>query len=229
MSGLDGRRPAEPMGMFALTPLAILLLALASSGCATPGPKALRHPHFRPSEIRRPAVVLQVSVDHTGFLGQGEFSRQERDSVPEAFELTFLDKLNAEGILPVDVTVVAQRDYRAHSTVLERIDRNEALKRARALKADTVLILDARLSRGNLVYCPTERRPFVARTTFWSLAADVVRVADGTHLLIEPPGPALRVGNVEPDCERGRISRSLSSHELLEAAVQRAVSLLLEE
>lgn len=204
-----------------------LLVALLLQGCVTPGPAALRHPAFRPAEIRRPFVVLQVSLEHTGFIGEGEFSAQERASIPEALEIALLEALNAEGIVPVEVTLSARRSQRDSAVPLEQIDRTQALERARALKADVVMILDVSLSRLDLVYCRAERRPFVAHTTLWTLGAEVLRVADGARLLVEPPGPGLRQGDVEPECDRGRIARRLSAEELVDRAVKRGLSLLL--
>ena len=203
------------------------LVVFLLQGCATPGPAALRHPAFRPAEIRRPFVVLQVSLEHTGFIGEGEFSAQERASIPEALEIALLEALNAEGIIPGEVTLSARRSSRDSAASLEGIDRKQALERARALKADVVMILDVSLSRRDLVYCREERRRFVARTTLWALGAEVLRVADGARLLVEPPGPALRQGDVEPECDRGRVARRLSAQELVDRVVERGLSLLL--
>ena len=206
--------------------LPLLGVLLLTSGCATSEPPAFRHSDFRPAQIRRPAVMLQVSLDPTGLPGEGEFLPREWNSIPEAFEIALLEGLNAEGILPVDVSLSARPSSRG-AVPFERIDRRQALERARTVKADVVLILDVSLSRRDRVYCQEERRPFMARTTLWTLGAEVVRVADGARLLIEPPGPTLRLGDVEPDCERGRIGRRLSAQELLDATVQQVLSLLL--
>lgn len=178
--------------------------------------------------------MLQVSLDHTGLMGEGEFSSRERSSIPEAIEIGLLEALNAEGIVPVDATLSARRSYRDETLAFERIDRNEALARARVLRADVVLILAVSLSRRDLVYCRAGThaggaggRPFVARTTLWMLGAEVLRVADGTRLLVEPPRPALSGGDIEPDCERGGIIRRLSVQELVDTALRRGLSLLL--
>ena len=172
-------------------------------------------------------VVLQVSLERTGFVGEGEFSSREQSSIPDAFEIAFLDGLNAEGILPVDVTVSARRASRPGSTPFEGIDQGLALQRARALNADVVMILDASLSRQDMIFCREERRPFVARATLWTLGALVLRVTDGARLLVEPPGSGLRVMDVEADCQRRRIDRRLSAQELVDAGVRRGLSLML--
>jgi len=71
--------------------LTLLLLALLAPGCVAPQPAAFRHPHFRPGTIRRPAVVLQVALDPTGLPREGASSPRERSTIPEAFELAFLE------------------------------------------------------------------------------------------------------------------------------------------
>lgn len=196
--------------------LSLLPVTLCAQGCVTPGPQAFRHPDFRPHEIRRPALVLQLSL--------GEFSPREQNSIPDAFEIALLEGLNAEGILPVDVTLLPRRS--TSGTPSKGIDRRQALDRGRALHADVVVILDASLSRRDLVFCREERRPFVARATLWMLGAEALRVADGTRLLIEPLGPTLRLSDVEPDCGQGRIERRLSTQELLNLAVKKILALL---
>jgi len=216
--------------MTALRRLATLLLlpvALGLPGCGISEPRAFRHPDFTPLNIRRPAVLLQVSLDQAALLGEGERSPRERSSIPEAFEIALLEGLNAEGILPVDVTLSARRSTPAGRAPFEGIDRRQALDRGRALDADVVVIVGAVLSRLDLVFCREGRRPFIARTTLWTLGAEILRVADRARLLVEPPGPTLQLGDVEPDCERGGIGRRLSVQELLDAAVHRILSLLL--
>lgn len=209
-----------------LAPLSLLLVALGLPGCGTSELRAFRHPDFTPLKIRRPAVVLQVSLDRAGSLGEGEFSAREQRSIPDAFEIALLEALNAEGILPVDATVSVGRSTLA-SAPFEGIDRRQVLDRGRTLGADVVMIVGASLARRDLVFCREERRPFIARAALWTLAAEVLRVADGARLLIEPPAPAWQLADVEPDCERGRIGRRLSAQELLDALVQRVLSLLL--
>jgi len=181
-------------------------------------------------------VVLQVSLEQTDLFGEGEFSRRERRSIPDAVELALLEGLNAEGILPVDVTLSAQRSSRNSAGAFERIDRTQAIERARTLHADVVLIADVSLSRRDLVYCRAGTRaggaggrPFVARTTLWTLGAEALRVADGIRLLVEPPGPARRLEDVEPDCDSGRISRRLSVEEMAQRAAQELLVLLLRK
>ncbi len=176
--------------MLSLLALPLVLLVLLASGCATPEPSAFRHPDFKPTSIRRPAVVLQVSLEQTELLGEGEFSRRERSSIPDAVEIALLEGHNAEGILPVDVTPFARGSSRDSALAFERIDRTQALKRARTLNADVLLIADVSRARQDLVYCRAGTRasgaggrPFVARTTLWTLGAEVLRVADGTRLL----------------------------------------------
>lgn len=203
---------------------ALVLLALLAWGCTTGAPRAMRHPEFSAAAIRRPAVVLRLAVDETGPSAPGALSARERSALPEAFEIAFLEGLNAEGILPVDSTLSHRpvpRDTRAGAS--ERI---QALERARTLGADVLVIVSASVSRLDLIYCRETRGPFVARTTLWRIGVEVLRPADGAALLFEPPGPALSLTDVEPDCEGGRIGRRLTPQELLDETVQRSLSIL---
>ncbi|MBI4611919.1 MAG: hypothetical protein HY726_23250 [Candidatus Rokubacteria bacterium] len=203
----------------------LLLLALLAWGCATPAPATFRHPDFRPDAIRRPAVLIRVSLDRTAAPGDGGLSPRARSPLADAFEIGFLEGLNARGILPLDTTLSAHLGDRP--LPVPQAERQRALERARALKADAMLIVSVVVSRLDLVYCRDARRPFAARTTLWTVSAEVLRVADGARLLFEPPSPGLRLTDVEPDCDAGRIERRLSSQELLDAAVQRSLSVLL--
>ncbi|MFQ5897021.1 MAG: hypothetical protein ACE5JN_02065 [Candidatus Methylomirabilia bacterium] len=207
--------------------LALTLAALSFSRCLSPEPGAFRHPDFRPADIRRPAVVIQVSLDRTSLLGEGEFSPRQRSAIPQAVEIGLLEGLNAEAILPVDVTLLARPSYRDRASPFTRIDRQLALEQARTLNADFVLILDVHLSRQPVLHCRGGRRPFRVRTTRWTFGAEVLRVSDGTRLLVRPPAPGLRLDDVEPDCDRGRVDRRRTAHEMLEVSVRRGLSLVL--
>lgn len=194
-------------------------------GCATPEPGAVRHPAYRPAEIRRPAVVLQVSLDQTGF-GEGEFTSEERASLPEQFEARLIDGLNAQGIFPLDVALTANRAYRKGSSPFDHLDRGQALARARSLGADVLLLADMHLGRRDLVHCRGARRPFVARTTVVAVTLEVLRAADGTRLLLEPPAADLRLTDVEAECAPERSVRRLSAEELSDAAISRILTRL---
>lgn len=163
----------------------------------------MRHPEYRPAEIRRPAVVLQVSLDQTGF-GEG---------IPEQFEAGLIDALNAQGIFPLDVALSVQRD--------------QALARARGLRADALLLVDMRLGRRDVVYCRDTRRPFLAWSTVLAVTLEVVRVADGTRLLLEPPAAGELLADIEAECGPERAIRRRSMEELAAAGIARALTLLL--
>ena len=197
-------------------------------GCVEPAPVAMRDPAYRPSEIRRPAVVLQVSLDQSGF-GEGEFTSQERAGLPEQFEAGLIEGLNARGIFPLDVALIALRAYRGESDPIERLDRTPPLARARTLKADFLLVVDMRLSRRDLVYCREVRRPFLARgTTVVAVTLEVLRVSDGARLLLEPPDANLKLTDVEAECAPERRVRRLSTEEMADAAAARIVALLMK-
>lgn len=177
------------------------------AGCVSPGPVALRHPDFRPADLRRPAVVLQVS---------GEFASRERATISDRFEAGLIDALNGQGIFPLDVAV----------STSGTLDRGQALARARSLRADALLLLEMNLGRRDLLYCRETRRPFAARTTVLAVTLEVLRVSDGARLLLEPPGdPPLT--DIEVECGPERSIRRLSIEELAGAGISRALTLLL--
>lgn len=209
--------------------LAIVLLALTLvQGCLGAGPTAFRDPSLRASQIRRPAIALTISLDRTALFGEGEFSAQERAAIPETYEATLLQGLNAEGILLADISVTANRSYRGSQWPLEGIDRVQALHRGRSVNADHVVIVDVRLSRRGLVHCREANRPFVALTTVVTAGVELLRTRDGARLLVEPAGPDLETIDVEPDCERTRIARRASGQELMEESVGKVLRRLLK-
>jgi hypothetical protein len=205
-----------------------LLAVLFLQGCLGAGPGAFRDPSFRPAQIRRPAIALTVSLDRTGLFGEGEFSARERASIPEAYETALLEGLNSEGILLADISVTADRSSRGSREPLEGIDRGQALSRGRSVDADHVVIIAVRLHRGELVHCREANRPFVAPTTVIQAALELLRVRDGARLLLEPRGPALEATDVEPDCERRRVTRRASGQELVEESVGKVLKRLLK-
>lgn len=209
--------------------LTSVLLALTFlQGCLGAGPAAFREPGFRSSQIRRPAITLQISLDKTGLFGEGEFSAQERASLPEGYEAALLHGLNAEGLLPLDISVTANRAYRGSPSTFETIDRAQALSRARSVNADHVMIIDIRLSRRELVHCRDSRRPFVTLTTVVSAGLELLRARDGARLLVEPSGPDLETIDVEADCEWRRTARRASGQEIMEESVAKVLRLLLK-
>lgn len=188
----------------------------------------MRDPAYRPSEIRRPAVVLQVSLDQTGF-GEGEFTSQERAGLPEQLEAGLIEGLNTRGIFPLDVALIALRAYRSTSAPIDGLDRNQALARARTLRADVLLVMDMHLSRRDLVFCRGGGRPVLARgTTVMALTLEVLRVSDGTRLLLEPPDADLTLTDVEAECTPDRRLRRLSAAEMSEGAASRIVTRLMK-
>lgn len=207
-------------------PLVVSITLLAAAGCATGepgGPAPWRDPAFRPSALRRPAVFLQVSLERIG-LGSGPFSSQERASIPERYESAVQEALNGLGILPVDLTFDAKRSVKNSDQPLDGLDLARALARARATGADHLVVLDARLSRRDLLHCRDGRRALVGTTTFWEAGLEVLRVSDGTRLLLEPPGDDQRVLDIEVDCRQGRLIRRKGMDEMIEESVKRAIA-----
>lgn len=208
--------------------LATLLLVLTlAQGCVSPGPAAFRDPGFRPSQIRRPAIALRVSLDRTGAFGEGEFSAQERAALPEAYEAALLEGLNVEGILPLDISLTANRSSRGSQEPLQGFDRAQARSRGETVNADYVVIVDARFYRRELVHCREAGRPFVALTTVATAGLEVVRLRDGARLLMEPPRPELQAIDLVADCEQRRATRR-TSQEIMEESVGKVLRRLLK-
>ena len=178
--------------------------ALGSSSSSAP----LREPGFRASTIRRPALLVRVSVSD-------DLSQRERNRIPEDYQAAVVEGLDRIGVLAVDAAMVPSSRGRA----LEGIERAPALARARDAGAEHLVIVDARLSRGDLVHCRQSGRPLVGPTTYWDAAIEIDRVSDGKPLLVEPPGEDLRVVDVELDCKTGRVIRRRSMDEMITDSV----------
>ena len=190
--------------------LAILALCLLS-GCAfgTSGnTPPLREPGFRASMVRRPALLVRVSVSD-------ELSQRERGRIPEDYQAAVVEGLDRLGILAVDVAIAPGGRSRA----LEGIDRAPALARAREAGADHLVIVDARLSRGELSHCKQSGRTRAGITTYWDAGLEIDRVSDGKPLLVDPPAEDLRAVDVELDCKTGRLIRRKSMDELITDSV----------
>lgn len=171
--------------------------------------------------------MLQVSLDQTGF-GKGEFSEQERASLPEQFEAALIDGLNARGLFPLDVALAAQRTYRGGAIPIDRLERTPALTRAKHLDADVLLIVDIHVGRRDLLHaCRETGRRFLARTTVVAITLEVLRVSDGTRLLMKSPAPAPGLMDVELACAPGGGVRRLPPEELTDAAVSHILTVLL--
>ena len=189
----------------ALLPLCLLCgCALGSSSTNT----GLREPGFRASTIRRPALLVRVSVSD-------DLSQRERDRIPEDYQAAVVEGLDRLGVLALDVAMVPSSRSRA----LDGIDRRPALARAREAGAEHLVIVDARLSRGDLRHCTQSGRALVGPTTFWDAALEIDRVSDGKPLLVEPPAEDSRAMDVELDCKTGRLIRRRSMDELINDSV----------
>jgi hypothetical protein len=190
--------------------LAILALCLLS-GCAfgsSSGTLALREPGFRASMVRRPALLMRVSVSD-------ELSQRERGRIPEDYQAAVVEGLDRLGILVVDVAILPAGRSRA----LEGIDRAPALARARQAGADHLVIVDARLSRGDLPHCKESGRTLAGPTIYWDAGLEIDRASDGKPFLVDPPAMDLRAVDVELDCKTGRLIRRRSMDELITDSV----------
>jgi hypothetical protein len=193
---------------FTTATLAVLALVLLA-GCASSGNNtALREPGFRASTIRRPALLVRVSVPD-------DLNQRERARIPEDYQAAVIEGLDRLGILAVDVAVAPSGRSRA----LDGIDRASALTRAREAGAENLVIIDARLARGDLRHCTGSGRSLVGPTTYWDAALEIDRVSDSKPLLVEPPSEELRAVDVELDCKTGRLIRRRSMDELINDSV----------
>jgi hypothetical protein len=198
--------PARPFTKLNL----VMLALLAASGCVgglgrTP---ASREPGFRATSVRRPALLVRVSVP-------AEFGKRERDRIVEDYQAAVTEGLERLGVLVVDLATVPGSSSRP----LEGLDRPAALGRAREAGAEQLVIVDARLGRDNLTHCRQLGRARSGPTTFWDVGLEIRRVSDTQPLLVEPPAEDVRAVDVELDCKTGRLIRRKSMDELISDSV----------
>lgn len=168
----------------------------------------MREPGFRASTIRRPALLVRVSV-------ADDLSPRDRVRIPEDYQAAVVEGLDRLGILALDVALAPSGRSRA----LEGIDRASALTRAREAGAEHLVIVDARLARGDLRHCRESGRTLSGPTTYWDAALEIDRVSDSKPLLVEPAAEDLRAVDVELDCKTGRLIRRRSTEELINDSV----------
>jgi hypothetical protein len=140
-----------------------------------------------------------------------ELSQRERAQIPENYQSAVVEGLDRLGILVLDVATVPPGRSRA----LDGIDRSPALARAREAGAEHLVIVDARLSRGDLRHCRQGGRALVGPTAYWDAALEIDRVSDGKPLLVDPPAEDTRAVDVELDCKTGKLIRRRSMDELI--------------
>jgi hypothetical protein len=187
---------------------ALLAALLTASGCAGGGTPASREPGFRAASVRRPALLVRVSVP-------AELDQRDRDRISENYEAAVVEGLERLGILAVDMATVPGTSSRP----LEGLDRPAALRRAREAGAEQLVIVDARLAKDTLTHCRRAGRAVSGSTTFWDVGLEIRRVADTQPLLVEPPAEDLRAVDVELDCKTGRLIRRKSMDELITDSV----------
>ena len=203
--------PARPFTKLNLAMLALL----AAWGCAGSlgGTPASREPGFRATSVRRPALLIRVSVPP-------ELSKRESDRIVEDYQAAVLESLERMGILVVDMATAPGSSSRP----LQGLDRPAALGRAREAGAEQLVIVDARLGRDNLTHCKQMGRARSGPTTFWDVGVEIRRVSDTQPLLVEPPAEDLRAVDVELDCKTGRLIRRKSMDELISDSVGLALA-----
>ena len=188
--------------------LAALLLPCGCAGAFGSGTPAFREPGFRATSVRRPALLLRVSVP-------AELGLRERERIPEDYQAAAVEGLERLGILAVDLATAPGSSARP----LDGLDRPAALARAREAGAEQLVIVDARLAKGDLAHCRQSGRARTGPTVFWDVGLEIRRVADGQPLLVEPPAEHLRAVDVELDCKTGRLIRRRSMDELITDSV----------
>lgn len=187
---------------------ALLAALLTASGCAGGGTPASREPGFRAASVRRPALLVRVSVP-------AGLDQRDRDRISENYQAAVVEGLERLGILAVDMATVPGTSSRP----LEGLDRPAALRRAREAGAEQLVIVDARLAKDTLTHCKGAGRAVSGSTTFWDVGLEIRRVADTQPLLVEPPAEDLRVVDVELDCKTGRLIRRKSMDEIITDSV----------
>jgi hypothetical protein len=197
---------ARSRAQLALALLATGLLSACASGSSSDD--IVREPGFRASSIRRPALLVRVGVDDT-------MSERERARIPEDYQAAIVEGLDRIGILLVDVAMVPSSRGRA----LQGIDRPPALARAREAGAEHLVIVDARLSRGDLRHCQQGGRALIGPTVYWDAALEIDRVSDGKRLYVEPAAEDMRAVDVVLDCKTGKLVRRRSMDELINDSV----------
>jgi hypothetical protein len=203
--------PARPFTKLNLVVLALL----AASGCvgALGKTPATREPGFRATAVRRPALLVRVSVP-------AELDKRERDRIVEDYQAAVIEGLERLGILVVDLATVPGSSSRP----LDGLDRPAALGRAREAGAEQLVIVDARLGRDTLTHCRQLGRTRSGPTTFWDVGLEIRRVSDTQPLLVEPPAEDVRAVDVELDCKTGRLIRRKSMDELIADSVGLALA-----
>ncbi len=187
---------------------ALLAALLTASGCAGSGTPASREPGFRAASVRRPALLVRVTVPP-------ELDQRDRDRISENYQAAVVEGLERLGILAVDMATVPGTSSRP----LEGLDRPAALRRAREAGAEQLVIVDARLAKDTLTHCRRAGRAVSGSTTFWDVGLEIRRVADTQPLLVEPPAEDFRAVDVELDCKTGRLIRRKSMDELITDSV----------
>ena len=187
-----------------------MIALLTASGCAggLGGTPPFRETGFRATSVRRPALLVRVSVP-------AELGQRERDRIAEDYQAAVVEGLERLGVLVLDMATVPG----ASSRPLEGLDRPAALSRAREAGAEQLVIVDARLARGDLTHCRQAGRARSGPTTFWDVGLEIRRVSDTQPLLVEPPAEDLRAVDVELDCKTGRLIRRKSMDELIADSV----------
>ena len=187
----------------------VVLLSLALPACTAGlgGPTGVRGTDYRGDEIRRPAITM-----HLG-LGEGDFTKQERATLPELYTVALLEALNAEAVLPVDVRVGGGR-----------LDRTAAVARAREVGADQAVVVDATVARRRRTYCRHTRRTFTTGITEWVVRVDVVRASDRETRLLEP---GIQTTDFREDCDAPESSQRLGPNDAIRASVQKVVGTIL--
>jgi len=188
--------------------VAAIFLACGCAGALGGGAPAFREPGFRAASVRRPALLVRVSVPF-------ELSSRERERIPEDYQAALVDGFERIGILAVDLATVPGTSARP----LEGLDRPGALARAREAGAEQLVIVDARLTKGNLTLCKEAGRARTGPAVFWDVGLEIRRVTDGQPLLVEPPAERLRAVDVELDCKTGRLTRRKNMDELITESV----------
>jgi len=182
-------------------------VALVAAACTTSrsSPASLpRAPDYSAREIRQPAIFVRVA-------GWPDLNDREREALADTYEGALVEAFDARGFPPTDLQRVVPG---------ERFDTRIALARAREVRADSVIVIDLKVSRRDATFCADSRRPFRAITTVWSQGVQVLRVSDGASRVAVAPGEDLDVTELEADCANPRRSQRRDRAEMIASAIQ---------
>jgi hypothetical protein len=188
----------------------LLFAALLLAGCAADGRDTTSAPvprtltDFRPGEIRQPAVVIALS---------SALDARAGTALTAEYEGALLEGLNARGIIVRHAGRASEvgRDVRA------------GVAHARAVEADSVILVRVEVRPATVVFCRESGRPVSLGVTVWRQRVEIARASDAAvRLRTEDDG--LDVTDADVDCEDPRRPRRRAPAETATLAAERLLT-----